>query len=55
MQLSESQKQRILELRSKLFELLTCLLEKRRIILQHLEVCLSFQSFMWWCAAQDPA
>ena len=38
MKLSESQKQRILELRSNLFERILSLLDKRRVILRHLEV-----------------
>ena len=39
MKLSESQKQRILELRSNLFDRILSLLDKRRVVLRHLEVC----------------
>ena len=38
MRLSDSQVQRLLELRCNLFERILTLLDKRRVILRHLEV-----------------
>lgn len=48
MKLSESQKQRILELRSNLFDRILSLLDKRGVVLRHLEVC-PFSHCMFSC------